>query len=274
MFLQINDQINTVLGRYESFKKGDYAAAANPIPQELASTSTRNELSLIDLDESASSNAATQPAPSGIDDLDALFGPSPAATNPTTTTPPNNVSSSMFANNPFGVQNNGFTSTSAPGTPQPILGAAPNQFGSIALPTTPPQNQNQFQPGRTAISQPNFFQNNSLANVQTQAQRPPSQPQQPQQFQTTLFQVAYGQKPPSRQATPSQQPQTQSPSQLGRAASPRQPFVQQQQPTQPQLQPSQFGQPLQPQHQQPPVPSQQPQQAQGKDPFADLAGLF
>jgi hypothetical protein len=99
-FLQINDQINTVLGRYESFKKGDYVAAANPIPQELASTSARNELSLIDLDDSVQSNATAQPASSGIDDLDALFGPSPAATNSITTTPPNNVSPSMFSNNP------------------------------------------------------------------------------------------------------------------------------------------------------------------------------
>jgi hypothetical protein len=263
-----------VLSRYESFKKGDFVAAANPIPQELASTSTRNELSLIDLDDSAPSDTTAQPASSGIDDLDVLFGPRTSDTNPTTTTPPNNMSSSMFVNNPYGVQNNGFTSTSAPGTPRPILGATPNQFGSIALPTTPPQNQNQSHSGRTGVSQPNFFQNNSLANVQTQVQRPPSQPQQPQQFQTTLFQVAYGQKSPSRQATPSQQPQAQYPSQLGRAASPRQPFVQQQQPIQPQLQPSQIGQPLQPQRQQPPVPSQQPQQPQGKDPFADLAGLF
>lgn len=32
----MNDQINSVLNRYESFKKGDFAAAANPIPRELA----------------------------------------------------------------------------------------------------------------------------------------------------------------------------------------------------------------------------------------------
>lgn len=271
-FLQINDQINTVLNRYDSFKKGDYVAAANPIPQELASTSTRNELSLIDFDEGAPSNTATQVTSSGIDDLETLFGPSTAAANPATT-PPNNMSSSMFVNNPYGVQNNGFTSTSAPGTPQPILGATPSQFGSITLPATPPQNQVQSQAGRTGVPQHNLFHNNPIPNVQAQTQRPSSQPQQSQQpqFQTTLFQVAYGQKPPSRQATPSQQPQTQSPLQLGRAVSPRQqPFVQQQQPIQPQLQPSQFGQPPpQPQYQQP-----QQQQAPGKDPFADLAGLF
>ena len=263
-FLQINDQINTVLNRYESFKKGDYVAAANPIPQELASTSTRNELSLIDFDESASS---AQNKSSGIDDLDTLFGPSTVSTNPTTT-PPNNVSSSMFMSNPFGVQNNGFTSTSAPGTPQPTFGATSSQFGSITLPTTPPQSQNQSQIGRTDIPQPNFFQNNAAANVQAQPQRPSSQPQQPP-FQTALFQVAYGQKPPSRQVTPSQQPRTESPSQFGHSTGPRpQSFVQQQQQqVQPQFQSSQFGQ-LQPQNQQP------LQQAQGKDPFADLAGLF
>lgn len=268
-----------VLNRYESFKKGDYVAAANPIPQELASTSTRNELSLIDFDESAS-NTAVQNTSSGTDDLDALFGPSAAATNPTATTPPNNMSSSMFMNNPYGVQNNGFASTSAPGTPHPTHGSAPSQFGSITLPSTPPKNQNQSQPGRMDVPQPNLFQNSTIPNIQPQTQRPPSQPQQPQQsqFQTTLFQVAYGQKPPSRQATPSQQLQTQSPSRFGRATSPRQqPFVQQQQQVQPQLQPSHFGQqPLQPQYQQSPQQPQQlqQQQAQGKDPFADLAGLF
>lgn len=36
IFLQINDQINTVLNRYDAFKKGDFTAAANPIPAELA----------------------------------------------------------------------------------------------------------------------------------------------------------------------------------------------------------------------------------------------
>lgn len=260
-----------MLGRYESFKKGDYVAAANPIPQELAATSTRNELSLIDFDESAPSNVTT----SGTDDLDELFGPSTTATN-TTTIPPNNMSSSMFANNPYGTQNNGFTSRSAPGTPQPIIGATQSQFGQITLPTTPPQNQNGPQVGRAGVPRPNLFQNNTVANVQAQTPRPPTQSQQSQQpqFQTTLFQVAYGQKPPSRQATPSQQPHTQPPSQSGRAMSPRQPPFVQQQPIQPQLQPSPFGQqPLQPQHQQPPAPQQQPQ-AQGKDPFADLAGLF
>ena len=36
IFLQMNDQINSVLNRYEAFKKGDYTTARNPIPEELA----------------------------------------------------------------------------------------------------------------------------------------------------------------------------------------------------------------------------------------------
>ena len=58
-FLQINDQINTVVTRYEAFKQGDYSTARNPIPKEFASSgSGGGGLSLIDLDEQ-------DPAPSG-----------------------------------------------------------------------------------------------------------------------------------------------------------------------------------------------------------------
>ncbi|KAG6839590.1 hypothetical protein C0991_001159 [Blastosporella zonata] len=57
-FLQINDQINSVLNRYDAFKKGDYVAAANPIPAELASSSSANPgLSLIDFDDAADAAA-------------------------------------------------------------------------------------------------------------------------------------------------------------------------------------------------------------------------
>jgi ADP-ribosylation factor-binding protein GGA len=85
-FLQINDQINTVLNRYEAFKKGDYVTSSNPIPAELGGRSSgnnNNDLSLIDLDESlspkpkvGSSMTTTQ------DELAALFGPSLASSNP------------------------------------------------------------------------------------------------------------------------------------------------------------------------------------------------
>lgn len=78
-FLQINDQINTVLNRYDAFKRGDYAAATNPIPSELARP--QNDLSLIDLDDSAPANS-TGAAPSQIDELASLFGPSSSSTSP------------------------------------------------------------------------------------------------------------------------------------------------------------------------------------------------
>jgi len=36
IFLQMNDQINSVVNRYEAYKNGDFTVAANPIPSELA----------------------------------------------------------------------------------------------------------------------------------------------------------------------------------------------------------------------------------------------
>ena len=93
MFLEINDQINTVLNRYEAYKKGDYSAASNPIPPELSGSggSSAQAISLIDFDD-----APPQPAPSssgagggGIDELASLFGPGPSQGAPATAPPPN-----------------------------------------------------------------------------------------------------------------------------------------------------------------------------------------
>jgi len=72
-FLQINDQINTVLQRYEAFKKGDYTFASNPVPQELAGSSSgaAGGLSLIDFDDSAPAAAPSNGA--GGNDLSGLF---------------------------------------------------------------------------------------------------------------------------------------------------------------------------------------------------------
>ncbi|KAF8965411.1 hypothetical protein BDZ97DRAFT_1812020 [Flammula alnicola] len=70
-FLQINDQINTVLTRYEAFKKGDYTFAANPIPQELSNNAgSSTGVSLIDLDDSA---PTTNAEAGGANDLSGLF---------------------------------------------------------------------------------------------------------------------------------------------------------------------------------------------------------
>ncbi|ETW75322.1 hypothetical protein HETIRDRAFT_461277 [Heterobasidion irregulare TC 32-1] len=85
-YLQINDQINTVLARYEAYKRGDFAAASNPIPSELGPGTTG--LSLIDFDDAADAAAASAAAGavgSGrpVDELADLFGPSAAATTTT-----------------------------------------------------------------------------------------------------------------------------------------------------------------------------------------------
>ncbi|KAJ3513026.1 hypothetical protein NLJ89_g3180 [Agrocybe chaxingu] len=71
-FLQINDQINTVLDRYEAFKKGDYTFAANPIPRELAGSSTDagQGISLIDFDDTPAPTGGTAAA---TNDLSGLF---------------------------------------------------------------------------------------------------------------------------------------------------------------------------------------------------------
>ncbi|KAH9923891.1 VHS domain-containing protein [Fomitopsis serialis] len=73
-FLQINDQLNAVLNRYDSYKKGDFTAAANPIPPEVTAASQND--SLIDFDDGPSS-APAQPGQQQppLDDLASLFGP-------------------------------------------------------------------------------------------------------------------------------------------------------------------------------------------------------
>ncbi|THU98649.1 VHS-domain-containing protein [Dendrothele bispora CBS 962.96] len=164
-FLQINDQINTVLNRYEAFKKGDYAAAANPIPAELATGSagagSSAGLSLIDFDDAPSAtNGSTN---SGADDIMGLFGssasmstpaakpninqgymnfgagsPSPATTtNATTTYSPSPVMGGMGSNTMMGgaMQNpmNPMFRASSMSPPQGS-GTPP---GSIMLPGTP-----------------------------------------------------------------------------------------------------------------------------------------
>ena len=209
-FLQINDQINTVLNRYESFKKGDYVAASNPIPSELAATSTRNELSLIDFDE-ASASASASNNQSTADDLATLFGPSSMASTTTQSmfSTPSNQPQPAFPSNG---RNSGFMpSASLPGTPPQYVqsqSTGPGQFGSIALPVTGNPHQSQVS-GRS----PNYFPAGGI-------QRPQSQPQLQTQHPTPLPQ----QQPISAQTTATTNATT--------------------------------------------------NQQQGKDPFADLVGLF
>ncbi|KAI0036332.1 hypothetical protein K488DRAFT_38212, partial [Vararia minispora EC-137] len=73
-YLQINDQINTVLSRYEAFQKGDYTAAKNPIPAELAAgTNASTSASLIDFDDMSAQNASGSGS-NPLNELDAIFG--------------------------------------------------------------------------------------------------------------------------------------------------------------------------------------------------------
>ena len=163
-FLQINDQINTVLSRYEAFKKGDYSFASNPIPHELsnnAGSSSSAGLSLIDFDDTP---AATGAVPSN--DLSGLFsqpiqlpqqpqpqlhqfsgfppGPIPQPTfagvqvqQPPVMQP--HAPIPLFHNgSPFGRPNAMAPAQSAtppasiilPGTPQPAPSQLPNYFGN------------------------------------------------------------------------------------------------------------------------------------------------
>jgi ADP-ribosylation factor-binding protein GGA len=161
-FLQINDQINTVLNRYEAFKKGDYVTSSNPIPAELAGRSGSGGLSLIDLDDGAPLDGGSASAASQ-DELAGLFGPSP------------NTGMTAPAYSPQIIPSNGFGTMSAAGrsssTSQPFSAVSPQpfrpgsnsgssspvpsqQFGLIMLPGTPtPQGQLQAR----ARSAPNYF---------------------------------------------------------------------------------------------------------------------
>jgi ADP-ribosylation factor-binding protein GGA len=72
-FLQINDQINIVLTRYDVFKKVDFSFAPNPISEELAAGFGSSQgISLIDFEDSAPASSETT---GGVNDfkLSGLF---------------------------------------------------------------------------------------------------------------------------------------------------------------------------------------------------------
>lgn len=128
-FLQINDQINNVVTRFEAFKKGDYSVSANPIPAEL-------ETSLINFDDSSHSSSHGAP----VDDLANLFASPPQ----TQSCARQSSASAVFASQPS-------ASTSSPvpnaTSPQP-------QFGSIMLAPTPPR-----------VTSPSYLGNNGGGSI-------------------------------------------------------------------------------------------------------------
>ncbi|KAJ6466998.1 VHS domain-containing protein [Mycena sanguinolenta] len=171
-FLQINDQINTVLGRYDAFRRGDYEAARNPVPSQYATGQTAAASSLIDFDDPTPAASASS---SAANDLEALFGGlgSVPAVNPAGSPPPVNPAT-------------------RPTPPHPQTQA--QLGGSIMLPATPTPGPAQIprQPGP-----PGYF-NTGAARPQPSVSQPvysngagvPQQPQQPWQQPQAQAQAA------------------------------------------------------------------------------------
>jgi len=163
-FLQINDQINTVLSRYEAFKKGDFTFAANPIPQELSNNAASGSLSLIDLDDTPAAaevpsndlsglfsqpiqlQQQPQPQPPQFSGFPSGFAPQPTfariqaqqppVMQPHAPTPLSHNGSAFGRPNsmsPPVTQSQSATppaSIALPGTPQPAPSQLPNYFGN------------------------------------------------------------------------------------------------------------------------------------------------
>ncbi|EKM77742.1 hypothetical protein AGABI1DRAFT_115015 [Agaricus bisporus var. burnettii JB137-S8] len=185
-FLQINDQINTVLSRYDAFKRGDYAAAANPIPSELSNNNAPSQqASLIDFDEGSPATTTSDPT-GGIGDLAGLFampsapqisqpqafgnlGVSTHSLAPTSAYNNNN-------NNGFGGLRLGGETGSGTSSPfQPRQSVTPP--AAIMLPTSPGPTNHFAQP---SVVPPNMFggvSGGGFVGSQTSTSRPQSQQQ-------------------------------------------------------------------------------------------------
>lgn len=247
-YLQINDQINTVLNRYESYKKGDYTAAANPIPPELSNGAGPSGVSLIDFDDTPSQS---QPAPTagsagGIYELASLFGPGTAApaqsTSPIPATSPAPVPN-ITGN--FSNMNMGYGQPANPG-----LGMGMG-FGGMGMTGQPQQTQTP-----PAYHTPTPMAHNGMGMGMGVGQPPRAGTVSPSSG-APLGSIRLG--TPSTPSHPPPQPQ--SPGYFG-------------QPMQPQQQQQQQFQPMQPTHAQTQPQAQPATGQQGKDPFADLVGLF
>ncbi|RDB29847.1 putative ADP-ribosylation factor-binding protein C25H2.16c [Hypsizygus marmoreus] len=163
-FLQINDQINSVLNRYEAFKKGDYVTSSNPIPVELAGGAA-NDLSLIDFDDGPSSSTNPVSLGSGPDDLAGLFtAPAPAQNRPgmVPTPPLFGTPAPTHAPSPMPSVGNGYgmgmlmgVAPGAPGVSRPTTMSPPTLSAtppaSIMLPGTPGSHN------QPAVAAPNYF---------------------------------------------------------------------------------------------------------------------
>ncbi|KAF8184829.1 VHS domain-containing protein [Pholiota molesta] len=260
-FLQINDQINTVLSRYEAFKKGDFTFASNPIPQELSNNATGT--SLIDLDDAPSTTAAQ--SGSGINDLNDLFSQPMSQPQPQ----PQQWAMGGFSQQPPVQPQHPITSpTPTPTTARtdPIFNNNGLNFGRPTNSMSPPHSHSATPPASIILpgtpgpaapaAAPNYFGNGGAAG------------------KAPMGMGMSAASPHMGMGVGVAQPQAwMGPSQIFGAGSPPQQQQQQQQqaiggyrPQQP-LQPTVSAMPAAPTHT--PAASQQ-----SKDPFADLAGLF
>jgi ADP-ribosylation factor-binding protein GGA len=143
----MNDQINSVLARYEAFKRGETPPAS--IPAELL-PGKNESLSLIDFDDSLPQAGSSSGAGSGnttVDDLAGLFSSAPAMSSPAAVPPPSSLGVSPLFSNIVGQP----TSTVSPQFASTLSG--PPQLGQIKLPSTPPL-QNQLQASGRVRSSP------------------------------------------------------------------------------------------------------------------------
>ena len=251
-FLQINDQINSVMTRYEAYQKGDYSVTA--VPSELSSSSNAQAQSLIDFDDSELSQPTSQPT-APANDLAGLF----ASPSPPQATKANSAPSLI---SPFTAA---FGATAAPAfssfggsppaqqplqpiAPQPLVGSSNGGFGGYN-PThslfgqtgTPPIQSTATPPAAIRLGgTPTLASTSSAPNYFSSS----TSPQGPVGVAPGAIGFQFGGSLQASQSPPN---------------------IFQQQPQQA------FGQPIQAQGQQAPAASN-PQQK--KDPFADLAGLF
>ncbi|KAJ2934438.1 hypothetical protein H1R20_g2669, partial [Candolleomyces eurysporus] len=264
-FLQINDQINNVMTRYEAYQKGDYSVTA--VPKELSSSSNAQPQSLIDFDDSEPTQSTSQTTAPG-NDLAGLFAsPSPPQATKATSAP--SLISPFTA--AFGATTGAPAFSSFGGSPpaqqplqpiapQPLVGSSNGGFAGynpthslFGQTSTPPIQSTATPPAAIRLggtptlnptsSAPNYFSSNTA-------------PQGPVGIAPGAIGFQFGAGGVQSSQPPSlfqQQPQQSfgQPIHPG-AAAPQQPF----------------GQPIQPGA----AASQQPQQK--KDPFDDLAGLF
>ncbi|KAG7095067.1 hypothetical protein E1B28_005857 [Marasmius oreades] len=232
-FLQINDQINSVLNRYEAFQKGDYATATNPVPAELSNGGAAGGLSLIDFDDASATTQPSNASPSA-NELEGLFASSSAS-----------VPQPQNHGVPAGIGMSGISMgmpmTYAPSPIMggmnvpinPIFGGSSTSPPAIMLPSTPANS------GSPRITSPSMTPLTTVGSGGRTGSPAMGQWGTGAGFGNMIQTQVHAQIPqqPAFYSTP-------------------------QQPTRPQPQQQQRTQP---------TPAAQ---ASGKDPFADLAGLF